>query len=39
MSAFIFALSRFSRSVARSFGYRLDHPAEVIVQFPPNAFR
>jgi len=39
MSAITFALSRISRSLARTFGYRTDHPAEVIVQFPLNAFR
>lgn len=39
MTALTMALSRFSRSLARTFGYRVDHPAEVIVRFPPNAFR
>jgi hypothetical protein len=32
-------IARFSRKVARIFGYRMDHPAEVIVGFRPGAFR
>ncbi len=30
---------RLSRRIARVFGYRFDHPAEVIVQFPLHALR
>jgi len=32
-------LTRYIRKFARLFGYRFDHPAEVIVGFPLNAFR
>jgi hypothetical protein len=35
----IFSLAQFSRRLARAFGYRFDHPAEVITGFPPGAFR
>jgi hypothetical protein len=33
------SLARISRRLARAFGYRFDHPAEVIIGFPPGAFR
>ncbi len=36
---FVSGVARFSRKIARLFGYRFDHPAEVIVGFPPGAFR
>ena len=35
----ISSLVQFSRRLARAFGYRFDHPAEVITGFPPGAFR
>jgi len=33
------SLAHFSRRLARIFGYRIDHRAEVITGFPPHAFR
>jgi hypothetical protein len=32
-------IARISRRIARVFGYRFDHPVEVIVGFPPGMFR
>jgi hypothetical protein len=32
-------IARISRRIARAFGYRFDHPVEVIVGFPPGMFR
>ncbi len=35
----ISGIARLSRRIARAFGYRFDHPVEVIVGFPPGMFR
>ncbi len=32
-------ITRFTRRIARAFGYKFDRPVEVIVGFPPGMFR
>ena len=35
----IFNLISLFRKIARTFGFKFDHPVEVITGFPPGAFR